>query len=131
MAIVKPARTVRYDFAQSKYEEVPDIPVRMIVAGPSGGGMTVLLQSMILSPYRTKSGKSPFSRIFIWRPSVDVDPAWQPVKEFIREQLGVGDKEKFCFDSYRPEELDAVINTQKKIFAAQKQRGDKRLFSSC
>jgi hypothetical protein len=38
-------------------------------------------------------------------------------------------EEKLYCDTYRPEELEAVITTQKKIVAAQKKRGDKRLFS--
>ena len=37
--------------------------------------------------------------------------------------------EHLYFDKYRPEELEAVISTQKKIVAAQKKRGDKRLYS--
>ena len=56
---------------------------------------TVLLQSMVLDLYRAKGGKSPFSRIYIWSPSVNVDHAWIPVEEFAREELGVDeDKER-------------------------------------
>ena len=51
------------------------------------------------------------------------------MKEYIREKLGVDDKEKVCFDSYRAEELAEVINTQKKIVADQeKARGQAPLF---
>ena len=90
----------------------------------------MLLQSMVLDLYRTPGGKSPFSRIYIWSPSVNVDPAWQPVKKMIYQELGVDeDKEKVWFDSYKPEELEAVIDTQKKIVDAQKRRGDKKLYS--
>ena len=92
MAIVKPAQSDTYRFAQSKHESLPQIPFRMIVAGPSGSGKTVLLQSMMLSLYKTKSGKSPFARIYSWSPSVNVDPAWKPVKTFIREKLRVDDE---------------------------------------
>jgi len=53
---------------------------------------------MVLDLYRTKGGKSPFSRVYIWSPSVSADPAWRPVKKYIREELGVDeDKEQFCF----------------------------------
>jgi hypothetical protein len=130
MALVKPAATDQYEFAQSKYQQLPEIPVRAIVAAPSGAGKTVLLQSMVLDLYRTKSGKSPFSRIYIWSPSVNVDPAWVPVKKFTREELGVNeDKEKLCYDSYVTDELADVIKTQKRIVDAQKKRGDKKLYS--
>ena len=81
MAVVKPAKTDEYEFTQSRYPQLPEIPFRAIVAAPSGAGKTVLLQSMVLDLYRTKSGKSPFSRVYIWSPSVNVDPAWKPVKK--------------------------------------------------
>ena len=56
---------------------------------------------MVLDLYRTPSGKSPFSKIYIWSPSVNVDPAWKPVEEMIYKELGVDEqKEKVCFDSY-------------------------------
>jgi hypothetical protein len=61
IAIVKPAQSDEYHVAQSKHEILPQIPFRMIVAGPSGGGKTALLQSMMLSLYKTKSGKCPLS----------------------------------------------------------------------
>ena len=124
MALVKPAKTDKYEFAQGKYEQLPEIPFRSIIAAPSGAGKTVLLQSMVLG------GKSPFSRIYIWSPSVNVHPAWKPVKQYTREELGVNeDKERFCFPNYKAEELVDVIETQKEIVNAQKRRGDKRLFS--
>ena len=123
MAVVKPAPSDEFTFAQSKHEVLPKTPFRMIIAGPSGGGKTVLLQSMMTSLYRTSSGRCPFERIFIWSPSVNADPAWQPVKRYIREKMKVDDKEEqLYFDKYRPEELEAVITAQKK-------RGDRRLFS--
>lgn len=130
MAQVRPAKTDSYEFAQSRYAQLPEIPFRAIVAAPSGAGKTVLLQSMVLELYRTTSGKSPFSRIYVWSPSVHVDPAWIPVKKFIREELGVDeDREQFCFADYKAEDLEGVIETQKKIVDAQKKRGDKRLYS--
>ena len=106
MAVVRPAKTDKYDFAQSHYPQLPEIPLRAIVAAPSGAGKTVLLQSMVLDLYRTKSGDSPFSRIYFWSPSASVDPAWKPVKKFIREELGVNeDKDRFGFETYAPSEL--------------------------
>jgi hypothetical protein len=96
-AIVAPAKTAQYHFAQSKRPQLPEIPFRAIIAAPPCAGKTVLLQSMILDLCKTKGGKSPFSRIYIWSPSVHVDPAWRPVKEMIREKLGVDDeKERYC-----------------------------------
>ena len=80
MALVKPAKTDHYEFTQSRYPQLPEIPFRAIVVAPSGAGKTVLLQSMVLDLYQAKSGNSPFSRIYIWSPSVNVDLAWKPVQ---------------------------------------------------
>ena len=120
MAQVKPAKTDSYEFAQSRRPQLPEVPFRAIVAAPSGAGKTVLLQSMVLDLYRTTGNKSPFSRVYIWSPSVNVDPAWIPVKKFIREELGVDEgREQFCYPDYRAEDLEAVIETQKKIVDAR------------
>ena len=59
-----------------------------------------------------------------------MDPAWTPVKQFVREELAwTKEREKFCFDSYVPGELAGVTETQRRIVGTQKKRGDKRLFS--
>ena len=59
-----------------------------------------------------------------------VGPAWIPLKKSIREELGVDDdREQFCFADYTAEDLEEVIDTQKKIVDAQKKRGDKRLYN--
>ena len=51
-------------------------------------------------------------------------------QKIIREELGVDeDRERFCYADYRAEDLEAVIETQKRIVDAQKKRGDKKLYS--
>ena len=115
MAFVTPAQVKQYQFAQSRHAQLPEVPFRAIIAAPSGAGKTVLLRSMVLDLYKTKGGGSPFSRVYIFSPSVNVDPAWTPVKEFIVEELGVDEKrETFCFESYVPGELAEVIETKRK-----------------
>ena len=79
---------------------------------------------MMTSLYKTKSGKCPFERIFIWSPSINADPAWKPVKQYIRDKMRVDDtKEKLYFDTYRPEELEAVINMQKRSSQLKRREG--------
>ena len=82
---------------------VPKLPMRSKLVGPSA-----LLTYMILDIY-----KGCFSRIYIWSPSIDVDNAWKPVKDYIRDRIEPSDREKYYFDSYDPAELEQVINTQK------------------
>ena len=47
--------------------------------------------------------------------SIEVDNTWKPVKDYIRDHIKPGDREKCYFDSYDPAELEQVINTQKKV----------------
>ena len=43
------------------------------------------------------------------------------MKKFIREELGVDeDREQFCFPDYKAEDLEAVIETQKRITDARR-----------
>ena len=49
---IKPIKVTEYETKQSKYEMVPNLPVRSIILGPSGSGKTILLQNMVLDIYR-------------------------------------------------------------------------------
>ena len=94
-----------------------------MLVGPSGSGKTVLLTNMILDIY-----KGCFSRIYIWSPSIEVDNTWKPVNNYIRDNIKPSDRETCYFDSYEPAELEAVINTQKKVIDYQKEQKHKDLY---
>ena len=49
---IKPIKHIEYKCEQSKYEHVPQLPMRAMILAPSSGGKTVLLQNMILDIYR-------------------------------------------------------------------------------
>ena len=111
IAIVKPINETKYDFKQSKYDYVPQVPFRALITGPSGSGKSLMLVSMILDIY-----KNVFSRVYIFSPSIEVDSIWLPVKKYIREELGVDtEKEKCWFDEFKPQDLEKIIETQHKI----------------
>ena len=115
---VKFHRAKEWSTDQPAHEILPSLPMRVALLGPSGSGKTQLIQSMIIDMYRTKGGGSCFSRVYIWSPSVHVDPAWIPVKRFCETVLHQDDdKEKVLFDTFNPMELDAVITTHKKVTA--------------
>ena len=109
--IIKLINITDYEFKQSKYERVPKLPFRSIIVASSTAGKTVLIQNLILNVC-----KNCFSRIFIFRPSVHNDPTFVEVKKYQREEMKVDDtKEQVYFDEYRPEELENIINTQRKV----------------
>ena len=80
--IIKPIKVNEFKTKQSKYGIVGQLPIRSILLAPSGGGKTILLQNMILDIYR-----GCFERIYIFRPSFDVDKTLGPVKDYIKEIL--------------------------------------------
>ncbi|CAE7558183.1 unnamed protein product [Symbiodinium natans] len=88
------------------------------------GGKTVLLVSMILEQYR-----GCFERIYIFSPSVEVDSAWQPVKDYIRDELGVNtDREQCWWEDWDEGALRKIIADQKRITQKSKELGLKKLY---
>ena len=81
--------------------------MRSMLVGPSGSGKTVLLTNMTLDIH-----KGCFSRIYSWSPSIYVDNAWKPVKDYIRDHIKPNGRETCDFDSYDPSELEQVTKTQ-------------------
>ena len=55
------------------------------------------------------------SRLYIWSPSLDVDNAWKPVKDYIKNTSKPNDREKCFFDDYDPSELEPGIKTQQQV----------------
>ena len=121
---LKPIELKEHTCKQGHYGDiVPKLPMRSMLVGPSGSGKTVFLTNMILDIY-----KGCFSRIYVWSPSIEVDSTWKPVKDYIRDHIKPGDREKCYFDSYEPSELEQVINTQKKVIDYQKEQKHKDLY---
>ena len=103
VAHITPAKIKEYKCKQSKYEHAPELPMRSIAYGPSGTGKSVLLQQLILDVFR-----GCFERIYIWSPSIDIDHVWDPVKRYVRKELGVDTKEEKCFYSEAQASLQGV-----------------------
>ena len=118
-----PIQLKEYNCKQSKYNGVvPKLPMRSMLCGPSSSGKTVL-SNMVLGIYRDC-----FSRICIWSPSINVDPTWRPVKDYIRDHIKPGDRENIYFDSYEASELEQVIKTRQKVIDYQKEQKHKDLY---
>ena len=75
---------------QGHYGDIaPKLPMRSMLVGPSGSCKTMLFTNMILGIY-----KGCFSRVHSWSPSIEVDNAWEPVKDYIRDHIKPSDKDK-------------------------------------
>ena len=90
--IVTPENEIKYEFKQSKYSNVPKVPFRALIFGPSGSGKSVLLVSLILDIYRDV-----FSRVFVFSPSVNHDSIWLPVNKYVKDELKVNEDKEQCF----------------------------------
>ena len=97
-----------------------------ILCAPSASGKTVLLVSMILEQHR-----GCFERVYVMSNSIDMDPQWEPVKEYIRKDLGVNtDREQCWWDEWDEGALRQILAQQKKITQQPKQLGMKKTLSS-
>ena len=73
--------------------------------------------------------KGCFSRIYIWSPKIEVDNIWKPVKDYIRDTIKPNDKEKYQFDNYDPNELEAIIKTQQNVIDYRKYQKHQKTIS--
>jgi hypothetical protein len=122
---ILPRKVEVFNTSQSKYSNVDPVPFRSLLLGPSGSGKSTVLQSMILDIYA-----GVFQRIYIWSPSVFIDPIWVPVRDYLKKVLHQDEiKEKTLFDHYNESDLDRVISTQFKVVEHQKQNKQKHIFS--
>ena len=120
--IIKPINIIEYEFKQPKYEHVLKLPFRSIIVVSSTGGKTVLVQNRILNDYRNS-----FARIFIFSPSVQNDPTFTEVKKYIKDELYMDDEKlQIYFDNYNPNDLENIIERQKKIINYMKSKKIKK-----
>ena len=124
MGKVKLFPTAEYTVKQPQDPAVCRTPSNGILCAPSASGKTVLLVSMILEQYR-----GCFERVYVMSNSIDMDPQWEPVKEYIRKELGVNtDREQCWWDEWDEGALRQILAQQKKITQQSKQLGMKKLY---
>jgi plasmid maintenance system killer protein len=122
---IKPHGLEEYTVKQSKYTVAPVLPTRALLLAPSGCGKTILLQNFILDIYRDC-----FARVFIWSPSIWVDQTWRPVMKYIEDHMHVKHTEEdpIYFEDYNNDDLEKVIDEQKKVIQYMKDKNKKRLY---
>ncbi|MBU6280437.1 MAG: hypothetical protein KGN78_14445 [Actinomycetales bacterium] len=114
-----------YATPQPAHPVLPRLPLRAISCGPSGSGKTVFIQSLIVDLMRTRGGGSCFLHIYVWSPSINLDPVWATVREFAKKVLK---QEDDCFfEEFHTQDLQAVIDKQQKLITQLKERGTKML----
>ena len=85
---------------------------------------------LVTEVYRHKDGKSCFDRIYVFSPSVNVDPIWKPVKDMIENELldmmnPNHQKEQFFFDEPDFKAMEEIIDTQFAMIELSRQKNRK------
>jgi hypothetical protein len=114
-----------WECKQSRHGHLPKLPARGIFLAPSQQFKTTAMVDLILRQYR-----GCFERIFVFSPSVDIDSAWGPVKEYVRVQLGVRDEEQCFFHEFDHAAINKIVEDQHKLTIRMKEKkGNKKLFN--
>ena len=79
---VTPVKHAEYEYPQSEHEHLPKLPMRTCMLGPGGVGKTILIANLILKQYR-----GCWQRIYIFSPSIHLDPVWSSVRKYIDSEL--------------------------------------------
>ena len=103
---------------QSKHAHLPSLPSRGLLLGPSESGKATIMVSMILDLYR-----GCWARVIIMSPSIHLDSAWRPVKDYISNVLKVPSSEKVYYDEWDPEAIQRILEEQTEITKKCKERG--------
>ena len=131
MTEIRVHATQEFSVAQSQHEHLPKLPTRMLIVAPSGAGKTVFLTSLFTDLYVTKSGASTFARIYIFSPSIHVDPVWGHLKSFQRNKMKVSkdEEDELYVQDFAESKLRAIVERQKGVSELAKQRKMKRLYN--
>ena len=112
-----------YATPQPAHPVLPRLPLRAIAVGPSGSGKTVFIQSLIVDLMRTRGGGSCFLHIYVWSPSINLDPVWATVKDYAKKVLK---QEDDCFfQEFHTEDLQGVIEKQQKLITQLKEQAER------
>jgi len=120
--MIRPHPSAQYSHRQSRhFPDVPELPTRMVLCGPSGSGKSVFLVSAILDVW-----PKCWERIYVVSPTVHLDSQWQRVKDYCRDVLRQPDD---CMMSEWDErKMQEIIDRQHRITQMSKDRGQKTLF---
>ena len=117
----------QYTCRQSRYPHAPPLPLLGLCVGPSMSGKSNFLVKLVTEVYRHKDGKSCFDRIYVFSPSVHVDPIWKPVKDMIESEIldmmnPNHAKEQYFFDEPDFKAMEEIIDAQFAIIELSRQK---------
>ena len=90
-------------------EPFPDLPSNWLLAAPSGQGKSQILLNLALKFY-----KDMFSRIWIFCPSILLDPQYKPLRDYL-EKMTDQKKEPLMFEELDQGVLGKILEDQRRI----------------
>ena len=81
--------------------DVPQLPTRSLIVGPSASGKTYLLNNLITNIY-----KKCFERVHIFSQSINLDRTYDPIKDMQKDIKG----EELYFETFNEMTLQDIIN---------------------
>ena len=120
--MLKRPKEVTFEFPQPPAPYPPSQRSGAFI-GPSGVGKTTTAIAMLQGPYRKI-----YSRVSVFSPSCapGVDPAWDSWRKHVKDVMKVPDDEQTMWDTWEPQELEAIIERHKAVNQFLKKKGKKK-----
>ena len=90
-------------------EPFADLPTSFLLAAPTASGKTMIILNLLLRYY-----KDMFARIWIFSPSIKLDPQYAPLRKYL-EKMSDQQKEPLMFEDLDQPSLGKILDEQRAI----------------
>jgi hypothetical protein len=90
-------------------EPFPDLPTSFLLAAPTASGKTMIILNLLLRYF-----KGQFARIWIFSPSIKLDPQYAPLRKYL-DSMADQKREPLYFEDLEPQVLSKLLTDQRKI----------------
>ena len=90
-------------------EPFADLPTSFLLAAPTASGKTMIILNLLLRYY-----KDMFARIWIFSPSIKLDPQYAPLRKYL-EKMADPQKETLMFEDLDQQALGKILDEQRLI----------------
>jgi hypothetical protein len=103
-----------------------ELPLRMVISGPSGSGKGILTSKLLLETFRNR-----FQKIYYFSASSRLDENLGPLQKYCEKHLGQGENDPCLYDTWDEAVLENILERQKKVCDYVKAQNSKRKFHIC